>query len=141
SLFIYAGGDFVCFYDSYDSQTSWYANCNTPNSLTNANNLLGQWHWYEVYCDTSDDAHHVIAKVWVDGVLLHYHDAAFLDAAGGPSTTPNPNFQPGSGGGTGAMGFVQLSGTINAMVSQSSYWLQQVGFSTQQMGIPRQSYP
>lgn len=144
-----AQGYIDMFFDGYDANDDWSANCNggTSNTNVNLNNNLGSWLWYEAYLDVSNDAHHVIGKLWINGVLVAYHDAAFQDSTGnsnycGPSQRANTNFSPGTGQ---TIGDVQVAGTINTMMNQvttNSYWVQQIGFGTNgPLGVPTRSYP
>jgi len=119
-----------------DGSGNWFPNCNLPAPTPNS--YLGQWHCFEIYVDISDDAHHVFVKFWLDGVLYTYHDFAFQPVTGGPGNVANSFFTPGNG--TNVLGDLQFFGTWNAMASASKIWLNQVGVSTIQMGVPTVAY-
>jgi hypothetical protein len=82
----------------------------------NMNDLQNQWVWIEIFADiTTDNALRVM--IWVN-------DSLHLDV-----TTAKGNQGR-------VYGIVQFDGTINSMATQSTMWIDEIGISSQRMGIP-----
>ena len=114
--FLIRGGssNFWYFWDDLEPTTVLNPNVNLP--APTANELRGEWHWYEIYRDISVDGQ-LVVKIWIDDVL--YFD--YVTNAGNQGVTYRR---------------LQFDGTVNSLSNASSAWFDEIGISSTKMGIP-----
>lgn len=102
--------------DDLDTSPFLGSQFNNVGTFPGFNTMLDSWHWIEIMYDIST-TNALQAQVWVDDVL--YLDRTMVKSNGGFS-----------------MAQIQFDGTINSMSEISTAWFDEIGISTQKMGIP-----